>query len=404
MKYNFIKKGVSFILRHRLPARVGSLALAGMLAVGVSIVAAGLTLGFKVNYAGAFIATVKNEAVFEDAREIAVGRVESRSAAKAIEKPELSLTLTVSDRLDTAPAVAKAIIENTEEIVSASALVVNGERVATVESGEITAYLETSRQRFNIEGAENTSEFADEVEVEEGYYLKSETDSLETVKAVIDALPVKTVAVVTTDIQVPFGKKTVKSAEKEKGYSAVTTAGQNGINRKTESVELVNGKEVSRSELSLETVKAPVEEITTVGTAIPVVTQTQRAAAQSAGFILPLNRGSFTITSYWGDGRGHKGMDLAANKGTPIFAAAAGKVVSAGWDGDYGYSVVVDHGNGIKTRYAHQSALSVKAGQTVAQGDQLGLVGSTGNSSGNHLHFEVIVNGVRKNPAPYIGL
>lgn len=375
-----------------------------MLAVGTSVVAAGLTVGFKVNYAGTFIATVRNEAVFEDAKEIAVGKVESRSAAKAIETPELSLTLTVNDRLDTAPAVAEAIIDNTDEIVDASALIVNGERVATVISDEISAYLETSRQRFNIEGAENTAVFADTVEVNEGYYLKSEIESLENVKAVIDALPVKTAAVVKTDIEVPFGRQTVKTAEKEKGYSAVTTAGQNGLNRKTETVELINGEEVSRSEVSLEVIKAPVTEVTTVGTAVPVVTATQRAKAQSAGFILPLNRGVFKISAYWGDGRGHKGIDMCADKGTPIFAVAAGTVVSAGWDGAYGYSVVIDHGNGIKTRYAHQSAMTVKAGQTVAQGDQIGLVGSTGNSTGNHLHFEVLVNGTRTNPAPYIGL
>lgn len=375
-----------------------------MLAVGTSVVAAGLTLGFKVNYAGTFIATVRNEAVFEDAKEIATSKVESRSAAKAIETPELSLTLTVNDRLDTAPAVAEAIIDNTDEIVNASALIVNGERVATVISNEISAYLETSRQRFNIEGAENTAVFADTVEVGAGYYLKSEIESLESVKAVIDALPVKTAAVVKTDIEVPFGKQTVKTAAKEKGYSAVTTAGQNGLNRKTETVELINGEEVSRSEVSLEVIKAPVTEITTVGTAVPVVTATQRAKAQSAGFILPLNRGVFKISAYWGDGRGHKGIDMCADKGTPIFAVAAGTVVSAGWDGAYGYSVVIDHGNGIKTRYAHQSAMTVKAGQTVAQGDQIGLVGSTGNSTGNHLHFEVLVNGTRTNPAPYIGL
>lgn len=375
-----------------------------MLAIGTSIVAAGLTLGFKVNYAGAFIATVRNEAVFEDAKEIAVGKVESRSAAKAIETPELSLTLTVSDRLDTAPVVAEAIIDNTDEIVDASALIVNGERVAAVVSDDISLYLETSRQRFNIEGAENTAVFADAVEVERGYYLKSEIESLESVKAVIDALPVKTVAVLKTDVSVPFEKKTVRTAEKEKGYSAVTTAGQNGLNRKTETVELINGKEVSRSEVSTEVVKAPVTQVTTVGTAVPVVTATQRAKAQSAGFILPLNRGVYKISSYWGDGRGHKGIDMCAPKGTPVFAVAAGTVISAGWDGNYGYSVVVDHGNGIRTRYAHESALTVKKGQTVAQGDQLGLVGSTGNSTGNHLHFEVLVNGVRKNPAPYLGL
>ena len=97
-------------------------------------------------------------------------------------------------------------------------------------------------------------------------------------------------------------------------------------------------------------------------------------------------------------------MDLAADRVTGIYASAAGTVVSAGFDGAYGYSVVVDHGNGLKTRYAHASALKVAKGARVEQGDLLALVGNTGNSTGNHLHYEVLVNNTRVNPAPYIGL
>ena len=74
------------------------------------------------------------------------------------------------------------------------------------------------------------------------------------------------------------------------------------------------------------------------------------------------------------------------------------------FDGAYGYSVVIDHGNGLRTRYAHASALKVAKGAAVEQGDLLALVGSTGNSTGNHLHFEVLVNETRVDPAPYIGL
>ena len=141
-----------------------------------------------------------------------------------------------------------------------------------------------------------------------------------------------------------------------------------------------------------------------VGTAKSIATAAQRISARSKGLICPLTGGSFVISSYYGDGRGHKGMDLAADRGTGIYAAAAGTVVSSGFDGAYGYSVVIDHGNGLRTRYAHASALKVAKGATVEQGDLLALVGSTGNSTGNHLHFEVLVNETRVDPAPYIGL
>ena len=401
---NIYSRVAAFVKNNRIPARICSLCLIGMMAIGISIVSVGITLGFKVNYAGSFIATVRNAQVFDAAKSIAVDHIEGSGADSAIETPSFKMTLTVADRLDSAAVLADAIIENTENIVKASALIVNGERVACGKAEELREYLEISRTRFEPEGAESKSEFTDKVELENSYYLKSEISDSDALKAAVDAIGVKTVAVVTTDTEIAFSKKTVKTAEKLIGYSEVTTAGENGINRKTESVELINGEEISRTELSSEVVKEPVTEVTTVGTAKTTASAAQRSAERSAGFICPLKRGCFTISAYFGDGRGHKGMDLASDKGTSIYAVANGTVTYAGYDSDYGNSVVIDHGNGLKTRYAHASALCVSKGQTVSQGDVIAYVGSTGYSTGNHLHFEVTVNGNRVNPISYIGL
>ncbi len=400
----FLSKVLSVLSGKKLLMRICSLCLIGMLAVGVSIVSVGITLGFKVNYAGNIIATIRNAAVFDDAKSIAVKSIESNNAAGAIEKPNFKMTLTVSNRLCSALKLADAIIENTNDIVEASALVVNGETLLCGETDEVAACLEKSRTRFETEGAENTSEFTDDIKTEKGYYLKSEIASADELTAAAEKLNVKTISVITTDTEIPFTTKTVKTNDQLIGYSAVKTAGENGINRKTENVEKINGEEVAREELKAEVVKEPVEQVTLVGTAKSTATAAQRIAARSEGFICPLGKGSFVVSSYYGDGRGHKGMDLAADYGTGIYAAAAGTVVSAGFDGAYGYSVVVDHGNGLKTRYAHASALKVAKGAKVEQGDLLALVGNTGNSTGNHLHFEVLVNDNRVNPAPYIGL
>lgn len=97
----------------------------------------------------------------------------------------------------------------------------------------------------------------------------------------------------------------------------------------------------------------------------------------------------------------HLGIDIPAYYGTPIKAARGGIVIVSTWHWSYGNYVVVDHGNGDSTLYAHMSSRSVSVGQTVAQGDVLGLVGSTGSSSGNHLHFEVKVGYVRQDPVNY---
>lgn len=98
----------------------------------------------------------------------------------------------------------------------------------------------------------------------------------------------------------------------------------------------------------------------------------------------------------------HEGMDFSADKGTDIFCTGNGRVVEAGWDtGGYGLNVVVDHGYGYRTRYAHMSRKSVSVGQQVTRGQKLGEVGSTGKSTGNHLHYEVWLHGVVQNPAHY---
>ena len=98
----------------------------------------------------------------------------------------------------------------------------------------------------------------------------------------------------------------------------------------------------------------------------------------------------------------HTGLDIATSRGTPIKVAASGTVSYAGWKGSYGNMVVVSHGNGVQTYYAHCSAIYVKAGQKVKQGEKIAAVGSTGNSTGPHLHLEVRVNGVAYNPQNYV--
>lgn len=112
-------------------------------------------------------------------------------------------------------------------------------------------------------------------------------------------------------------------------------------------------------------------------------------------------------SSYFGEIRefevgGHKGHDYAAPVGTPTYAAAAGTVVIAGYSSSAGNWVVINHGNGLTTKYMHHSALCVTAGQTVEKGQQIGYVGSTGQSTGPHLHFQVEENGVAVNPDKYM--
>ena len=113
---------------------------------------------------------------------------------------------------------------------------------------------------------------------------------------------------------------------------------------------------------------------------------------------------SGVITSPYGYRHGsfHTGLDIATSRGSTIKAAAAGTVTFAGWKGSYGNLIVISHGNGVQTYYAHCNSLNASVGQSVSQGQKIATVGSTGNSTGPHLHLEIRVNGTTYNPRNYI--
>lgn len=115
--------------------------------------------------------------------------------------------------------------------------------------------------------------------------------------------------------------------------------------------------------------------------------------------------GHAVVTAEFGEQRGggrHEGIDLAAPKGTPVWVTADGEVVFAGRDRRYGRTVVVDHGGGYATRYAHLKEIETRVGKRVRRGDVIGRVGSSGRASGPHLHYEVLRNGVPVDPRPYL--
>ena len=121
----------------------------------------------------------------------------------------------------------------------------------------------------------------------------------------------------------------------------------------------------------------------------------------SAGLIWPV-QGPVTSPFGWRWGRMHEGIDIGVPYGTPIHAAASGTIIYCGWEEGYGNLTVIDHGNTLATAYGHQSSIAVSCGQQVTQGQVIGYVGSTGHSTGPHLHFEVRVNGAPVDPMGYL--
>lgn len=128
-------------------------------------------------------------------------------------------------------------------------------------------------------------------------------------------------------------------------------------------------------------------------------------AGRLSGFIwpLPIDRAAEVTSPYGGRGsRHHDGLDIDGRTGDPVFAAGRGTVRSAGWANGYGHTVVIDHGRGVTTLYAHNSALHVAAGEVVARGQVIASVGASGNASGDHLHFEIAWRGFPMDPRPLL--
>lgn len=140
---------------------------------------------------------------------------------------------------------------------------------------------------------------------------------------------------------------------------------------------------------------------------VKVEFEQQKKAATLDGVYFSTKPVSGNITSRFGANESirdhtHMGMDIAAPAGTPILASADGTVTFAGWNGGYGNLIIISHGNGIQTYYGHCSKLYASVGDTVKSGDKIAAVGTTGYSTGNHLHFEIRKNGSQINPEKYV--
>ena len=216
-----------------------------------------------------------------------------------------------------------------------------------------------------------------------------------TVKSYVPVVNVTTRQIQEYTQKIAYDTEVVETDSMYRGRSEIAQTGENGEAAVVASVVKQNGQEVSRDIISQTTVKEPVTQVKKVGTKEPP------SGYGTGKFIAPVYG---TITSRFGTRRSgfHKGLDIANSTGTPIRAADNGVVITAGWDGLFGKLVKLDHQNGYITYYAHNSSIAVRVGQTVQKGEVIAYMGSTGNSTGPHCHFEIHKNGVLQNPANYI--
>ena len=215
-----------------------------------------------------------------------------------------------------------------------------------------------------------------------------------------ETLEVRITKVESWEEEIAYTTETTKSNDLNSGTKRVTQTGENGIRTVTaQRVYDTNGNQLSQQILSTVVTKEPVTEKVTVGT--------KKASSGATSYITGSGRFIWPVPGYrncsrWYGGS-HKGVDICAAAGTPIYASAGGTVTKAGYNragagNGYGNSIIISHGNGYTTVYAHCLSLVVHAGQSVKQGQLIGYVGSTGRSSGNHCHFEIRRNGSYVSP------
>ncbi|WP_249872300.1 M23 family metallopeptidase [Oceanobacillus saliphilus] len=193
-----------------------------------------------------------------------------------------------------------------------------------------------------------------------------------------------------------FETEIIESDDMYKGEEKVKQHGKDGTKEVLYSIEKTNGKQTDKEVLQETVTKEPVKEIVMKGTKVISSTGTGNMVWPAVGGYI-----SSHVGERWG--KTHKGIDIARPTNKNILAADNGVIESAGYNsGGYGNKIVINHNNGMKTIYAHLASIDVKVGQVVEKGSKIGVMGSTGNSTGIHLHFEVYKNGSLQNPTKYV--
>lgn len=414
-------------------------------------------LAVQVN--GETVGYVANEDVFDTAREDVMERISYAGSDKTELTIEPSYTIAVAHHMLDENEMADAIIQSAgDQIGEGTALYLDGELTAVCSDGDaLRAYFTSRLEPYEVPDDPNVSVgFNKQVTLEDGLYFKdSLQDYADVEEALSDvkqaqkaytvkngdtlwdiahkndltfrelcalntnfkgeplneksniregdelivtkeeaALEVRITRIETREEEVAFAIETTKSNEYTKGTTKVLQEGQNGLRRVTfQNVYDTNNVLVEQTILSTEVIKEPVNKKVVQGT--KKVKSSTKFITGSGQFIWPVP--NYRYCSRWYGGR-HRGVDICAPAGTPIYASAGGTITKAGYNKagagtGYGYSVIINHGGGYSSVYAHCLSLTVSAGQTVKQGQLIGYVGSTGRSTGNHCHFEIRLNG-----------
>lgn len=303
------------------------------------------------------------------------------------------------------------VLNAQDDFTTAAGLYVNGEFVVGASDQKVIAdALENLQNKYITDETKSVS-FLEDVDIRLVYCTDDTEISNDKATALIAngsdvGINVQTTNLETSTKPIEYDVITTPDATKVVGYNRISVLGKDGSVEVKKKVVSVNGNEVNTVVVDEKVVEEPIDQIIVKGTSTSGMSTIQKnLTSKGISFLWPIAvTDNMYISSTWGDGRNHGGIDITGDYGTSIYASCEGTVAYAGWSGEYGYLIVINHKGGYQTAYAHMSSIYVKAGQTVKTGDVIAGCGSTGIATGNHVHFEVRIGGTRVNPAPYLGL
>ena len=336
------------------------------------------------------------------------GAVAETSATAEIEENSITVTATT----DEAVVSPEKLIGNGLN-VGVSGLYIDGELIgATADVDALNSALEQVLIDYRADyDDETTTVFANDVVVANGQFNKEDIMSVEEIMALAEgrfSIALSTDIVYTREVK--YETETEYDDSEYSSYEEVKTEGKNGSEEVTIRTTYVDGVQTDAVETDTKVIKEAVNEVVIKGSKDGVASsdsESTSSGSSTGSFIWPVPY-THSISSYyeWRWGRMHWGIDIADSGiyGQAIVASDGGTVTFSGDIGDgYGYYVIIDHGNGYQTLYAHCSSLAVSEGQYVSQGEIIAYVGSTGNSTGPHLHFEVRQGSDKLNPLNFVG-
>ena len=410
-----------------------------------------LTLTYRGNELG----VIDHASVYDEGASMARDRVTNEDESFVVDLvPTLTLTVQGAKKPMNADEVCDAILRNSgDAIAESTGLYIDGEFIGAAEDGDeleaLLTGLKEGQAQYDKDDPDQRVEFVQDVKTEEGLFpistiksgeellsklthqtvvekvyvvqagdvfsriaLKHDMTSAELralnpqikdtnrlkigdeliVQRAQSFLQVKIVKTIRYTEVIDYKTQTIYRSDKDEGYSKTTTYGKEGSKDVVAEITYLDGFETERVVVQETVTKKAVTKVVEVGT------------RKVAPFYWPVPACHRVYQSYHS---GHLAWDISSGgtpvRGTPCLAADSGTVIFAqtGWNGGYGYLVKIRHANGLVTVYAHLDAISVREGQTVTRGQQIGKVGNTGRSTGPHLHFEVIRNGVKVNPKTY---